>query len=129
MAFININTTRTPKTSNVSIVKLCTLAKRIHDALDNIGFDTGQTPNTPSWTLAVISSLIVFPDASFLHSRYLRLVIPVLSKAGGGNAGRLFKSFTRSFGNASCGTCSVVGGRTVSHDQPESTAGEGAVVG
>ena len=81
MAFINANTTRTPKAPNISAVKLGPLAQRIHDALDNVDFETNQSSNTPSWALVVISSLIVLSDASFfLHSRCLKLVIPVLSK-------------------------------------------------
>lgn len=81
VAFINANTTRTPKTPNISAVKLGPLAQRIHDALDNVDFETNQSSNTPSWALVVISSLIVLSDASFfLHSRCLKLVIPVLSK-------------------------------------------------
>jgi len=89
VAFINANTTRTPKTPNVSAVKLGPLAQRIHDALDNVDFETGQTFNTPSWALVVISSLIVLSDASFfLHSRCLKLVIPALSKVSAWKRGK-----------------------------------------
>jgi len=87
VAFINANTTRTPKTPNISTVKLGPLAQRIHDALDNVDF--GQTSNSPSWALVVISSLIVLSDASFfLHSRCLKLVIPVLSKVSAWKRGK-----------------------------------------
>ena len=81
MGFINANTTRTPKTPNVSAAKLGPLAQRIHDALDNVDLETNQSSNAPSWALVVISSLIVLSDTSFfLHSRCLKLVIPALSK-------------------------------------------------
>lgn len=89
VAFINSHTTRTPKNPDVSAVKLGPLAKRIHDALDNIDFEINQTSNTPSWALVVISSLIVLSDASFfLHSRCLKLVIPVLSKLSASKRGK-----------------------------------------
>ena len=89
VAFINANTTRTPKTPNVTTVKLGPLAQRIHDALDNVDFETNKTSNTPSWALVVISSLIVLSDASFfLHSRCLKLVIPVLSKISAWKRGK-----------------------------------------
>ena len=89
MAFVNANTTRTPKAPNVSAVKLGPLAQRIHDALDNVEFETGQSLNTPPWALVVISSLIVLSDASFfLHSRCLKLVIPVLSKISAWKRGK-----------------------------------------
>ncbi|KAF9648014.1 hypothetical protein BDM02DRAFT_2449398 [Thelephora ganbajun] len=89
VTFINANTTRTPRALNVSAVKLGPLAQRIHDALDNVDFETNQNSNTPSWALAVISSLIVLSDASFfLHSRCLKLVIPVLSKISAWKRGR-----------------------------------------
>ena len=89
MAFINANTTRTPKNPDVSAVKLGPLAKRIHDALDNVNFEINQSSNTPSWALVVISSLIVLSDASFfLHSRCLKLVIPVLSKISAWKRGK-----------------------------------------
>lgn len=89
MAFINTNTTRTPKTPNVTAVQLGPLAKRIHDALDNVDFETSQNSNTPSWALVVISSLITLSDASFfLHSRCLKLVIPVLSKVSAWKRGK-----------------------------------------
>ena len=89
MAFINANTTRTPKIPNDPAAKLGPLAQRIHDALDNVDFETGQGSNTPSWALVVISSLIVLSDASFfLHSRCLKLVIPVLSKVSAWKRGK-----------------------------------------
>ena len=89
MAFINANTTRTPKTSDVSAVKLGPLAQRIHDALDNVNFETDRGPNAPPWALVVISSLIVLSDASFfLHSRCLKLVIPALSKVSAWKRGK-----------------------------------------
>ena len=89
VAFVNANTTRTPKAPNVSAVKLGPLAQRIHDALDNVEFETGQSLNTPPWALVVISSLIVLSDASFfLHSRCLKLVIPVLSKISAWKRGK-----------------------------------------
>jgi len=89
VAFINANTTRTPKIPNDPAAKLGPLAQRIHDALDNVDFETGQGSNTPSWALVVISSLIVLSDASFfLHSRCLKLVIPVLSKVSAWKRGK-----------------------------------------
>ena len=89
VAFINANTTGTPKTPNISVAKLGPLAKRIHDALDNIDFKTGQSLDTPSWALVVVSSLIVLSDASFfLHSRCLKLVVPVLSKVSAWKRGK-----------------------------------------
>ena len=89
IAFINANTTRTPKTPNVSSVKLGPLAQRIHDALDNVDFETSKGSNTPSWGLIVMASLIVLSDASFfLHSRCLKLVIPVLSKVSAWKRGK-----------------------------------------
>ena len=89
VAFINANTTRTPKLPNDLAVKLGPLAQRIHDALDNVDFETSQGSNTPSWALIVISSLIVLSDASFfLHSRCLKLVIPVLSKVSAWKRGK-----------------------------------------
>ena len=89
VTFINANTTRTPKAPNVSFAKLGPLAQRIHDALDNVDFETTQGSNTPSWALVVISSLIILSDASFfLHSRCLKLVIPVLSKISGWKHGK-----------------------------------------
>jgi hypothetical protein len=81
IAFINANTTRTQKPPDVSTVKLGPLAQRIHDALENVNFETTQNLDSPSWALIVTSSLIVLSDASFfLHSRCLKLIIPVLSK-------------------------------------------------
>ena len=89
VAFINTNTTRTPKIPNHSTVKLGPLAQRIHDALDNVDFETSKGSNTPSWALLVISSLIVLSDASFfLHSRCLKLVIPALSKVSAWKRGK-----------------------------------------
>jgi len=89
VAFINANTTRTPKAPNDLTAKLGPLAQRIHDALDNVDFETDQGSNTPSWALVVISSLIVLSDASFfLHSRCLKLVIPVLSKISAWKRGK-----------------------------------------
>ena len=81
IAFINANTTRTPTSPNVSAVNLGPLAQRIHNALDNTNFETTQNLDAPPWALVVTSSLIVLSDASFfLHSRCLKLIIPVLSK-------------------------------------------------
>ena len=89
VAFINANTTGTPKTPNVSAAKPGPLAKRIHDALDNVDFETGQSSDVPPWALVVISSLIVLSDASFfLHSRCLKLVVPVLSKVSAWKRGK-----------------------------------------
>ena len=89
VAFINANTTRTSKIPNDPAAKLGPLAQRIHDALDNVDFETTQGSNTPSWALIVISSLIVLSDASFfLHSRCLKLVIPVLSKVSAWKGGK-----------------------------------------
>ena len=89
VAFINANTTRTSKTPNITTAQLGPLAKRIHDALDNADFKISQDLNTPSWALVVISSLIVLSDASFfLHSRCLKLVIPVLSKVSAWKRGK-----------------------------------------
>ena len=89
IAFINANTTRTPTSPNVSDVKLGPLAQRIHDALDNINFETAQGLDTPSWALVVTSSLIVLSDVSFfLHSRCLKLIIPVLSKISAWKRGK-----------------------------------------
>ncbi|KAF9783539.1 hypothetical protein BJ322DRAFT_160279 [Thelephora terrestris] len=89
VAFVNANTTRTPRSLNAPDVKLGSLAQRIHDALDNVEFETNQSSNTPSWALVVMSSLIVLSDASFfLHSRCLKLVIPVLSKIGAWKRGK-----------------------------------------
>lgn len=89
MAFINAHTTKTPKNPDVSAVRLGPLAGRIHDALDNVDFEINQSSNTPSWALVVISSLIVLSDASFfLHSRCLKLVIPVLSKLSAWKRGK-----------------------------------------
>lgn len=80
VAFINANTTRTPTSPDVA-VKLGPLAQRLHDALDNVNFETTQSLDTPPWALVVASSLIILSDASFfLHSRCLKLIIPVLSK-------------------------------------------------
>jgi len=89
VAFVNANTTRTPKIPKDPAAKLGPLAQRIHEALDNVDFETGQGSNTPSWALVVISSLIVLSDASFfLHSRCLKLVIPVLSKVSAWKGGK-----------------------------------------
>ena len=89
VAFINANTTGTPKTPNVSAAKLGPLAKRIHDASDNVDFETGPSSDAPSWALVVVSSLIVLSDASFfLHSRCLKLVVPVLSKVSAWKCGK-----------------------------------------
>ena len=89
VAFINANTTGTPKTPNAPAANPGPLAKRIHDALDNVDFETSQSLNVPSWALVVISSLIVLSDASFfLHSRCLKLVMPVLSKVSAWKRGK-----------------------------------------
>jgi hypothetical protein len=89
VAFINANTTRTPKTPNVAAVKLGPLAQHIHGALDNADFETDKNADAPPWALVVMSSLIVLADASFfLHSRCLKLVIPVLSKVSAWKRGK-----------------------------------------
>ena len=89
VAFINANTTRTPKTPNVAAVQLGPLAQRIHDALDNADFETDKNTDAPPWALVVMSSLIVLADASFfLHSRCLKLVIPLLSKVSAWKRGK-----------------------------------------
>ena len=88
VAFINANTTKTPKAPDVA-VKLGPLAQRIHDALDNVDFETNKSSDTPSWALVVTSCLIVLSDASFfLHSRCLKLIIPVLSKISAWKRGK-----------------------------------------
>jgi len=89
VAFINANTVGTSKTPNVSAAKLGPLAKRIHDALDNVDFETSSSSNAPPWALVVVSSVIILSDASFfLHSRCLKLVIPVLSKVSAWKRGK-----------------------------------------
>ena len=89
IAFINANTTRTPTSPDVSTVKLGPLAQRIHNALDNVNFETTRNLDTPSWAVIVVSSLIILSDASFfLHSRCLKLIIPVLSKISAWKRGK-----------------------------------------
>ena len=93
VAFVNSNTTRTPTSSDISF-KLGPLAQRIHDALDNVNFETTRNLDTPSWALVFISSLIVLSDASFfLHSRCLKLMIPALSKISAWKRGKGVQEF------------------------------------
>lgn len=89
ISFVNANTKSTPTSPNVSTIKPGPLAQRINDALDNVDFEITQNLDTPSWGLVVASSLIVLSDASFfLHSRCLKLIIPVLSKISAWRRGK-----------------------------------------